>query len=174
MPIGHHRRSIRLKDRRYDEYGMYFVTICSAQRKTLFGEIVESNMLVGNFGVIVEEEWLRSAEMRLGVDMDAFVVMPDHFHGIVVFSKEMVEGESRARGANGGIDASQGVIDGAHGMANEEHGVINGAHAVRPYRLLGREKQTVGSLIAGFKSSVTSRIRQLVGEPDLDVWQRNY
>ena len=76
------RRSIRLKGYDYREAGDYFVTICTRKRECLFGEITEGKMRVNDRGKIVEEEWVRTAVLRPYVELDSFVVMPNHIHGI--------------------------------------------------------------------------------------------
>ncbi len=79
----HHRRSIRLKDYDYSQPGVYFVTICSWNRECLFGEIVDGEMRLNEYGMILQKEWLKSSEIRKEIELDEFVIMPNHFHGIV-------------------------------------------------------------------------------------------
>ncbi len=62
---------------------MYFVTICAWERKILFGEVVEGTTRLNQTGRIVEEEWLKTVTLRPYVGVDAFVIMPTHFHAIV-------------------------------------------------------------------------------------------
>jgi REP element-mobilizing transposase RayT len=62
---------------------MYFVTICTHRRRCIFGDIVDSDMRPNALGRIVAEEWHRSAEIRREIMLDAFVIMPNHMHGIV-------------------------------------------------------------------------------------------
>ena len=80
----HHRRSIRLPGYDYSQPGMYFVTICVEEKKCLLGEVIKGEMVVNEYGRIVQEEWYRSVEIRHEVQLDEFVVMPNHLHGIVV------------------------------------------------------------------------------------------
>jgi len=80
----HHRRSIRLRGYDYAQAGAYFVTICTQNRECLFGEIVDGQVALNVPGEVVAEEWLRSARIRGEIELDAFVVMPNHLHGIVV------------------------------------------------------------------------------------------
>jgi REP element-mobilizing transposase RayT len=94
-PDIHHRRSIRLEGYDYSQAGAYFVTICAYSRVCLFGEVVEISekqdechsslreMVVNDLGKIVAAEWIRSAEIRAEIALGEFVVMPNHFHGIV-------------------------------------------------------------------------------------------
>jgi REP element-mobilizing transposase RayT len=85
------RRSIRLPGYDYASAGWYFVTICCHKRQNLFGEIVraygirpdDSEVILSQLGTIVQEEWLKTAELRPEVELGEFVVMPNHFHAII-------------------------------------------------------------------------------------------
>jgi putative transposase len=90
----HHRRSIRLRGYDYQEAGAYFVTVCTANRECFFGEIVDEAMQLNRLGEIVEDEWHRTAILRPQVSLDAFVVMPNHVHGIVCYDAQE-EGKAR-------------------------------------------------------------------------------
>lgn len=78
------RRATRLKDYDYREEGAYFVTICTHQRESFFGDIHDDAMLLNRWGEIVKTEWEQTAIVRPNVELDAFVVMPNHIHGIIV------------------------------------------------------------------------------------------
>jgi putative transposase len=82
-PNRHHRRSIRLPGWDYRQGGAYFVTIATHERAHLFGKVVDGAMAVSDFGQIAVEEWERTAQLRPYVRLDAFMVMPNHVHGIV-------------------------------------------------------------------------------------------
>jgi putative transposase len=82
----HHRRSIRLQGYDYSTNGAYFVTICVNNRQCLLGEIDSSGtMRLNQFGVIILEAWESIPEHHHHVELDAFVVMPNHMHGILLF-----------------------------------------------------------------------------------------
>ena len=81
-PAVHHRRSIRLRDYDYAQAGAYFVTICAQDRRCLFGEIVDGEMRLNAMGRIVAEQWDAIPRRFTNVALDAFVVMPNHIHGI--------------------------------------------------------------------------------------------
>ena len=83
-PTKHHRRSIRLSGYDYAEEGAYFVTVVTHQRECLFGGIADGEMRIDRYGEVVRDEWLRSVQIRREIELDAFVVMPNHLHGIVV------------------------------------------------------------------------------------------
>jgi len=94
-PDRHHRRSVRLKGYDYTQAGAYFVTLCTWQRECLFGEIVGGEMQLNDYGRVLEEEWLHTAVVRPNVDLDAFVIMPNHMHGIIVICDDPVEATRR-------------------------------------------------------------------------------
>lgn len=80
----HHRRSIRLKGYDYLQAGAYFVTICTQNRECLFGGITDGQMALNNAGRMVQMVWDKIPEHYAGIKTDAFVVMPNHIHGIIV------------------------------------------------------------------------------------------
>jgi putative transposase len=79
----HHRRSIRLKDYDYAQPGGYFVTIVTQSRKCLFGEIVEAEMRLSDAGRIIQTAWNDLPNHYANFEVDTFVVMPNHIHGII-------------------------------------------------------------------------------------------
>jgi REP element-mobilizing transposase RayT len=82
----HQRRSLRLRDYDYASAGAYYVTICTAVRLAVFGQVVGGVMHLSQEGAIAEQEWLRTPLLRPNVELDAFVVMPDHMHMIAVIA----------------------------------------------------------------------------------------
>lgn len=93
-PDHHHRRSIRLKGYDYSLAGAYFITLCMLQRQCLLGEVMRGEMVLNASGFVVQGCWLWLAERYPHVDLDGFVVMPNHLHGIIVIS-DINQGESR-------------------------------------------------------------------------------
>src|SRR5438034_286558 len=81
-----HRRSIRLKRYDYSQPNGYFLTICAHNREFLFGEIRHGVMAMNESGCIIVDEWERTANVRPNVELDAFIVMPNHFHGIIIIN----------------------------------------------------------------------------------------
>jgi putative transposase len=82
-PDIHHRRSIRLRNFDYASAGAYFVTICAQGRDCLFGEVVDGVMAANDAGRMVESVWSRLPERFSGIELDAFVIMPNHVHFIL-------------------------------------------------------------------------------------------
>src|SRR5215203_7297939 len=85
-PQKHHRRSIRLKDYDYSQAGGYYVTIVVQGRECLFGEIVKREMFLNDFGKIADECWRSIPDHFPFVELGAYVVMPNHVHGIIVIT----------------------------------------------------------------------------------------
>ena len=85
----HHRRSMRLKGHHYAKAGKYFVTLNCRNREHIFGEIKNGKMYLNDFGLIALNEWKRTAIIRQHVELGEFVIMPDHIHGIIIFTKDL-------------------------------------------------------------------------------------
>jgi REP element-mobilizing transposase RayT len=83
-PERHHRRSIRLKGYDYRQAGAYFVTICTQDRAFLFGQVVHDEMQLNDAGKMVYDVWNDLPAFYPGVQTDAFIVMPNHIHGIII------------------------------------------------------------------------------------------
>jgi REP-associated tyrosine transposase len=83
-PKFHHRKSIRLKEYDYSNPNWYYVTICTNHHKNLFGKVISNRMILNDYGKIVTEEWLKTKQIRENVDLDYYVVMPNHIHGIII------------------------------------------------------------------------------------------
>ena len=75
---------MRLKGYDYSQHGAYFVTVCAYQDRCIFGQIDDGEMIPNDLGRVVEEDWLRTEELRSNVELDAFVLMPNHLHGLIV------------------------------------------------------------------------------------------
>ena len=82
------RRSLRLQGYDYSQAGAYFVTACTAQRLCTLGKVAEDQVILSERGGIVAEAWASLPAHFTTVELDAFVVMPNHLHGILVLSGE--------------------------------------------------------------------------------------
>lgn len=152
----HHRRSIRLPGYDYAAAGAYFITICTQGRECLFGQVADGEMRLNDLGEIVREEWEKSARMRVEIELGEFVVMPNHFHAIVVIRWGDGRGDRPvARTEEKPVARTKNRPDGQK----------------RPN---GPDSRSIGALMAGFKSAVTGRINQIRKTPGTPVWQRNY
>jgi putative transposase len=86
-PEKHHRKSTRLRDFDYSSLGAYFVTICAFQRECIFGEIVNSEMILSSAGERTLEIWEGLPLRFPTIELDAFVIMPNHVHGVICLTQ---------------------------------------------------------------------------------------
>jgi REP element-mobilizing transposase RayT len=165
-PARHHRRSIRLRGYDYTQAGAYFVTLCAQGRECLFGTITAGETILNELGQIVQEEWKRSSEIRREIELDEFVVMPNHMHGIIwILESDDVRADGRPPQPG---SAPLVLMDGRVPQPG-------GAPIVRADgRPPQRAPKSLGSFVAGFKSAATKRINEQRGMPSVPVWQRNY
>ncbi len=149
------RRSIRLRGYDYSRAGAYFITLCTQNRQCLFGEIVDGAMRLNPAGRLVADEWMKTAIIRHEIELDEWVVMPNHFHGILA----IVDGCCR------GDPPVAPKID--RPMTTP----WTGDPPVAP---TGPKPRSVGAVMAGFKSAVTKRVNEWRNTPGAKLWQRNY
>lgn len=83
-PNKHHRRSIRLKGYDYTQPGAYYITLCTQARQCLFGDVVAGKMRLNSLGYIAFTYWQKIPVHFAHLQLDVFVVMPNHLHGILV------------------------------------------------------------------------------------------
>ncbi|MBN1398477.1 MAG: transposase [Bacteroidetes bacterium] len=82
----HNRKSIRLKDYDYSHAGEYFITICTYDRECIFGDVIRGEMRLSQLGEVVRDTWYDLPNHNRGIELDAFVVMPNHIHGIIIIN----------------------------------------------------------------------------------------
>ncbi len=87
-PDIHHRRSIRLPGYDYSQPGAYFVTICIWQRQCLLGDIEEGNIILSDYGKVVDFNWFNLIKVYPHIELDSFAIMPNHVHGIIIIKNQ--------------------------------------------------------------------------------------
>ncbi|MEW6325035.1 MAG: transposase [Nitrospirota bacterium] len=150
------RRSIRLHGFDYGQAGAYFVTVCTKNRESLFGNVAGGEMVLNQAGEIVRDEWMHTWDIRPDVWPDYFMVMPNHFHAIVAIVRNDRD-----------VSKCRGVLQYAPTTDR-----IRGDTADRIR--LASPSCTLGAIVRGFKSATTTRINQMRATPGMPVWQRNY
>ena len=78
--------SKRLPRHDYSQPGAYFITICAADRRCIFGEVADGEIRLNKNGLIVAEQWARLPSHYPDASLDEFVIMPNHVHGIICLS----------------------------------------------------------------------------------------
>jgi REP element-mobilizing transposase RayT len=143
-PKEHHRRSIRLKEYDYTNPNWYYLTICTHDKKNLFGEVINSKMILNDYGKIVDDEWLKTKELRKNIDLDEYVIMPNHFHGILIIE----------RGDTARCVPTTSVNE------NRKFGEM--------------QSGSLSAIIRAFKSVVTKKINELRSASGKEVWQKGF
>jgi len=128
-PEIHHRRSIRLRGYDYTQNGAYFVTMCSWNRECVFGEIADGKMHLNDFGLIIDGTWNWLEKQYGYIELEDFVVMPNHFHGLII------------------IDNCKGGSRTAPTGRTKPLGRILGAFKTRSTKLVNEFRQTLGTPI---------------------------
>jgi REP element-mobilizing transposase RayT len=179
-PEIHHRKSIRLRGYDYSVPGKYFVTICALEKACLFGGIADGQIALNDYGRVVENVWKELPSHFPLVELDRFVVMPNHFHAIAVIV------DPRAKRVGAGFprpDSNPGETDVGAGFPRpdsnpSEMGVGAGfPHPMSPIPKQGGENpplRALGDVIRWFKYESTKRINELRGLAGRPIWQRNY
>lgn len=78
-----YRRKMRLPGYDYAQSGAYFVTVCTVQRQCILSAIVDANVELTQAGSVVRACWNDLPNHYPHVELDAFVIMPNHVHGIL-------------------------------------------------------------------------------------------
>jgi REP element-mobilizing transposase RayT len=172
-PERHHRRSIRLRGYDYSQAGAYFVTICTDQREPLFGEVVDGNMALNPFGGIVDATWNDLPNHFSHVELDAFVIMPNHVHGIIVLTAPVGAGLRPAptRSGVGPAPTRSGV---GPAPTRSDVGPAPTRSDVRPAATGDGKRPPLSEIVRAFKSFSARRINELRGTLTVSVWQRSY
>ncbi len=139
----------RLKNWDYGNSAAYFITICTANRHHFFGKVQDEEIICSNIGAIVEQEWIKTPEVRpdMNLELGEFVVMPNHFHGIIFIGNNEYN--------------SDGDRDAMHRVSTD--GIYKNE--------FGPQSKNVSSIIRGFKSAVTIQAKKI--NPDFG-WQPRF
>ena len=150
-PRKHHRRSIRLPEYDYSRPGAYYVTIVAWYRECLFGEVVRGEMALSKFGLVAKQQWEKLPKRFPNIELGAFVIMPNHMHGIIV----IING----RGTAGNLN---------------DHNGESSRRAPTREQFQKPVKGSIPTIVRSYKSSVSYRINLMRGTKDVPLWQRYY
>ena len=166
-PRKHHRRSIRLKNYDYTSLGAYYVTIVAYGRECLFGEILDKAMYLSKYGEIVQKWWDDIHVHFPNVEIGAFVIMPNHLHGII-FIINGRRGEVVSPHNDPNQDNQEFIIEGENSHAMDE--TLKQVRETLPLRT-----PSLGQIIAYFKYQSTKEMNATNKTGAITrFWQRNY
>lgn len=167
----HRRRRLRLEGYDYSVAGAYFVTICTQDRACLLGEVVGGRMRLNEAGQMVAALWDGLAARFPSVEIDQFVVMPNHLHGVLILDAD-AGGATTDRATTRVAPTDSGLV----GAPLVGAPVTNGGPVGAP--LVGARIR-LGNIVGAFKSLATTGY--VVGVKDKGwpqfrgrLWQRNY
>ncbi len=159
--------STRLQQWDYRWAGAYFITICTQNRKHYFGEIVDGAMQLSHTGVIADILWHQIPQHARNADLGAFVVMPNHIHGILIITKNTNNNDIGVGNA-GTVETGQAVETG-HALSlqssNESSNKIQSGG--KPIQTIGQQRfqhignNSISSIVGSYKSAVTRHARRL-------------
>ncbi len=151
--------SNRLKEYDYTTPWWYFITLCVKNYRQILGKIKGNKMALSSLGKIVEEEWLVTKELRSYVELDEYVIMPNHFHGIIIINS---------------VEATGSVVLDSDIENKKVLHIKEGETKKMTQRVISTTLQpnSLGSIVGQFKSACTKRIR--ARENKNFVWQPNY
>lgn len=79
----YNRKTIRLKNYDYSKEGLYFITICIKNRECILSKIVNEKTILTQYGIIIENEIVKTEKIRRNVKIKNYVIMPNHVHIII-------------------------------------------------------------------------------------------
>lgn len=146
------RRSVRLPGYDYRQRGAYFITVCAHTRSGIdpFSRIIGGVPELTAMGRVAEECWIEIPEHFPFVALDAFVIMPDHIHGIVVITDAAVNPATRPTHAS--------PVPWPPSTSHPR----------------GPAPGSLAAIVGSFKAAASRRINHRRGTPGAPVWQRNY
>lgn len=172
-----YRRSIRLAGVDYRGERGYFITICLADRRPLFGTVTDGEITLSPLGRIADEELHAVTIHRPYVFLDAYVIMPDHMHAILFinhdFASQSVDPQLAAAPHNPIASVPQPVS----GPISVPPVSTRHSDLVGPQQAAGLQgvvPQSLSAIVRGYKSAVTKHVNDLRRTPGATVWQRNY
>ncbi len=139
--------STRLKHWNYSNNGMYFITICTDKMMNYFGKIVDEKVILNKFGKYVEHCWTDIPNHFKYVNIDEFVIMPNHIHGII--------GIDNPNDSFSNDDNS--VVETRHALSNNKNSTKETGHALslQHPRFRNQGKNSISAMVGSFKSAVT-------------------
>jgi len=162
-PEIHHRNSIRLRGFDYSNNGAYFVTICAQGRECLFGGICQGEMILNEAGRMVTQIWTTLSAKFPEIILGEFVVMPNHFHGIIVIT------DVNAHGCN-----KPDVVGALLAAPAVNAGGRNKIAVIAENKGAASSAPTLGKIMRTFKSISAIEVNRILDRQGQPLWQRNY
>ena len=179
----HRRRSLRLKGYDYTHVGAYFVTIVTQKRLCLFGDIVGKGMRLNEAGQMACRVWEALSQRFPGIEIDMFVVMPNHLHGIIVINQPNRAttrvAPTKSTNIGAGLVPAQNTEDRTKNTAFTPSRVTTRVTPTGGVDDSTKDPFALGDVIGAYKSLTTVEYVRSVKTMDWipfhgRLWQRNY
>jgi REP element-mobilizing transposase RayT len=158
--------------------GAYYVTICTRNRACLFEDVVAGAMRLNDAGRIVNDIWVALPTHYPGIALDAFVVMPNHVHGIIILLPTPIDVVGARFIAPVGNTPPMIMYP---DIAWDVHSAVialpeTGSAKIRPGAMNRAPTRTMslGVVVRGVKARVTAALNRSHGKLGVSIWQRNY
>lgn len=148
----------------------YFITICTKNRKPYFGKISDGKMQLSNVGVIADLLWHTIKNHSKYIEMGEFMVMPNHIHGILILNNPPILFTDE----NGDGDGNADGVQTRHALSvsgYESESESGSEKSIGRKRLQNPGKNSISSIIGGYKSAVTKNSNRLKYE---FAWQTRF
>jgi putative transposase len=200
-PKIHHRRSIRLRGYDYSRAGAYFITICTHDRRHIFGQIKKGEMILNEYGEIAYNEWEKLTERWPHIELGAFQIMPNHTHGIIIIHDvpvgaplagaqndgarnfgTPVSGTPEFRAPESGTPEFRAPESGTPEFRAPESGTPEfraPARGAPTMRTQWAEKPMIGQIVGAYKSCTATGCLKIAQSKQPEIvlgrlWQRNF
>lgn len=165
-------QSHRRPDWNYSGEGIYFITLVTQNRECNLGQILnrdgKPSIKLSDFGIIVQNEWANSFQIRQELFCDEYIIMPNHLHAIVVLTQTDDRGRlDDGGGLDGGVGDSHVETHGRASLPSQTRSDNNPNHPPNPNFI--RKPRSISSFMAGFKSAVNSKIDDFIDAHQLNV-----
>ncbi len=153
----------------YTQSGVYFVTICTHERAQIFGTVVDDTMCFTELGRIANDCWLTTPHHFQYVEVDCFIVMPNHVHAIIVHNPDKGE-PPNLNDTVGNRHACSLLQNNQHHNKNPKRGIFRNGRYIPPGVMSG----SLGAVVGSYKSAVTKIANRTLSDPPSKLWQRFY
>ena len=152
------RNSLRLSGYDYSQPGAYFVTMVTHQRENLFGDVADGEMQLNEYGKIVQTVWNNLPNHYPHIELGAFILMPNHAHGIIIINESVEIGHAK--------------------IGHVRVGHVRVGHVgvgLRPTPTPPRSKQHgLSEIMRAFKSFSSRHIHETDESSPEKIWQRGF
>ena len=139
--------SARLQNWDYGSNGAYFITICTKNREHYFGKIINDEMQLSEMGKLAEKYWLEIPTHFPFIELENFVVMPNHTHGILIINKNDDVND---------VETRQCLVS---TTSNDSTNESLNQKTIGQLRFQNQGKNTISSIIGSYKSVVSKNAR---------------